>query len=250
MENTVKNDWVVKDRIYELRRKKPLTFALKTRHSQRSPLVWFDPELGYERELRYATNQKSVFVDEQKGTSTLGHVVFNNGILYVPKEKRNLQELLSLYHPAKGITYKEQDAEKEASDELEFYVDEAEALATALELEIDHCSAILRVEIGSKVSKMSSKEIRRDIILMAKQNPRLFLDLVEDDNVQLRDFGIVACELGIIKISQDQKSFAWASNGRKLMSVPFDENPYSALADWFKTDEGVEVYKSIEKKLK
>ena len=34
------------------------------------------------------------------------------------------------------------------------------------------------------------------------------------------------------------------------MNVPFDENPYSALAAWFKTDEGVEVYKSIEKKLK
>jgi len=34
------------------------------------------------------------------------------------------------------------------------------------------------------------------------------------------------------------------------MTVPFDENPYSAMASWFKTDEGVEVYKSIDKKLK
>jgi len=41
----------------------------------------------------------------------------------------------------------------------------------------------------------------------------------------------------------------WGSNNRKLMVVPFDENPYSALAAWFKTDEGVEVYKSIEKRL-
>jgi len=34
------------------------------------------------------------------------------------------------------------------------------------------------------------------------------------------------------------------------MTVPFDENPYSAMASWFKTDEGLEVYKSIEKKIK
>jgi hypothetical protein len=34
------------------------------------------------------------------------------------------------------------------------------------------------------------------------------------------------------------------------MTVPFDENPYSAMAAFFKTDEGVEIFKSIEKKFK
>ena len=37
---------------------------------------------------------------------------------------------------------------------------------------------------------------------------------------------------------------------RKLFEVPFDEHPYTALAAWFKTDEGMDVLKSIEKKLK
>jgi hypothetical protein len=32
------------------------------------------------------------------------------------------------------------------------------------------------------------------------------------------------------------------------MTVPFDEHPYSAMAAFFKTDEGLEVFKSIEKK--
>ena len=59
----------------------------------------------------------------------------------------------------------------------------------------------------------------------------------------------MAVENGVVTLSQDQRSFNWGSNGRKLMNVPFDENPYSAMAAWFKTDEGVEVYKSIEKKL-
>jgi len=31
------------------------------------------------------------------------------------------------------------------------------------------------------------------------------------------------------------------------MSVPFDENPYSAMAAYFKTDEGMEVFRSRKK---
>ena len=97
---------------------------------------------------------------------------------------------------------------------------------------------------------MSSAEIKRDLYLFAKNNPVLFLELVNDDNVQLRNLAIKASEVGIIVLSQDQRTFAWGSNGKKLMTVPFDENPYSAFAAYLKTDEGVEIFKSIEKKLK
>jgi hypothetical protein len=97
---------------------------------------------------------------------------------------------------------------------------------------------------------LSSKELKRDLLLFARQNPRLFIDLANDENVILRNFGINAVDSGIINLASDQRTFTWATNGRKLMTVPFDENPYSALAAWFKTDEGLEVYRSIDKKLK
>jgi hypothetical protein len=32
--------------------------------------------------------------------------------------------------------------------------------------------------------------------------------------------------------------------------VPYEENPYSALAAFFKTDDGIEIYDAIEKRLK
>ena len=78
----------------------------------------------------------------------------------------------------------------------------------------------------------------------------MFLDLAQDENVVLRNFAINAKEANIIALSQDQRTFTWVGNGRKLMNVPFDENPYSAMAAWFQTDVGLEVYKSIDKKLK
>ena len=103
--------------------------------------------------------------------------------------------------------------------------------------------------LGGLIGKMNSKEIKRDLLLFAKQNPSTFLALANDENVQLRNFAIKATEINIIKLSADQRTFTWGSNGKKLMTVPFDENPYSAFAAYLKTDEGVEVYKSIDKKI-
>ena len=83
---------------------------------------------------------------------------------------------------------------------------------------------------------------------MLKKNPQLFIELVSDDNVQLRNFGIKAVEEGILRLSSDQRNFVWSSTDRKVMTVPFDEHPYTALAHWFKTDEGMEIYQNIEKR--
>jgi len=245
-----KPQWEIKDRTYLLLHDQaPLTYRLGSRHSTRYPLLWFDTEKKEQRELRYASNQNSPFVDEQKGEATMGHIVFDDGVLTVPKEKQNLQKLLSLYHPRLGSTYKEFEANIVAENEVDEIHAEIEALMFAKQLDIDHAEAILRVEKGSSVSNMSSKEIKRDLLLMAKKNPHSFMAIANDENVGLRNTGIKAVESNLIKLSQDQRTFLWGSNDRKLMTVPFDENPYSALAAWFKTDEGVEVYKTINKKL-
>ena len=242
----VKPKWEVKDRVYNLKgSKKPLSYMLRS-----SDLYWFDKEKGYERELKYCQNQKTPFVDEMKGDQRLEHIIFRNGSLFVEKEKTTLQKLLSLYHPNKDRVYTELEPEKEAANEIEVLELEADAILAARQIDIDMAEAIMRVEIGSRVSDMSSKELKRDLLLFARNNPVLFLDLLEDDNVVLRNFGIKATEMGILKLSSDQRTFMWGSNDRKLLNVPFDEHPYSALAAWFKTDEGMEIYANIEKQLK
>jgi len=240
-----KPSWEIKDRVYYLTRKrKPLSYMVKS-----AGIYFFDENLGHERELKYCENQKTPFVDEMKGDQRLSHIIFRNGALHVPRNKQTLQKLLSLYHPQRNVLFEEWKPEAAAADELEVLELELEALNIAKTVDIDMAEAIMRVEYGSKVSSMSSKELKRDLLLYAKNNPVLFLELASDDNVQLRNFGIKAVELGILKLSDDQRNFLWASNDRKLMSVPFDEHPYTALAHWFKTDEGMEIYKSIEKRL-
>jgi len=243
--------WEMKDRVYYLiGNKRPIVMTIPSRHTEKRPLLWFDEELGYQRELRYATNMRSCFADEQEGPVTLSHIIFRDGTLFVPKQQQALQKLLSLYHPLKDVLFSEFDAVKEAVDELGSIEAELEALNLAAAMDIDNAEAILRVEYGSRVTEMTSKEIKRDLMVFAKRNPGLFVELANDENVHIRNFGIKAVEAGIIKLADDQRTFNWASNGRKVMTVPFDENPYSALAAFFKTDDGIEIYQNIEKRLK
>ena len=240
-----KDKWEIKDRTYVLKNgQTPLSRSIRA-----SGIYYFDKELGYERELKYTSNQRTVFVEEMKGDQRLDHIIFRKGVLVVPENKVTLQKLLSLYHPHRDKIFYELKPEVNAANEIDWLELEIEALNAAQSLDIDMAEAVMRVEIGSKVSNMSSKELRRDLLLYAKRNPELFLELVNDDNVTLRNFGIKATEMGILKLSSDQRTFSWGSNDRKLMNVPFDEHPYSALAAWFKTDEGMEIYSNIEKRL-
>ena len=241
--------WEIKDRLYYLTgRDTPLTLTIPGKHTRKHALLYFDEKTRKQKEIRYATNHDSPFKEEQEGEATMGHIMFRDGDLRVPKEKQNLQKLLSLYHPLRNRLYQEYDPVEEAYDDLEQLDLQTDAAVFAREMDIDQAEAILRVELGSAVSELSSKEIKRDLRLFANRNPALFLDLAQDDNVELRNTAIKATESGIIALSQDQRTFSWASTNRKLMSVPFDENPYSAMAAYFKTDEGMEVFRSIEKK--
>jgi len=241
-----KNTWEIKDRLYYLKSKqKPLSYSIRA-----SNLFWFDEEKGYEREIKYCQNQRTCFVDEMKGDQRLEHIVFRGGSLFVPKEKTILQKFLSLYHPHRDQVFYEYKPVEVAANQIEMLELEADAILLARQMDIDMAEAIMRVEKGSEVSKMSSKELRRDLLVFARQNPVLFLELATDDNVQLRNFGIKAVEDGILKLSSDQRYFMWGSTDRKIMTVPFDEHPYTALAHWFKTDEGMEIYSNIEKRMK
>ena len=149
------NEWEIKDRVYHLKgNKKPLSRSIKSAN-----VYYIDEEKGYERELKYCQNQKTSFVDEMKGDQRLEHIVFRGGSLYVEKEKTTLQKLLSLYHPHKDQIYYEFKPSAIAADEIDILEQQVEALVAARNVDIDMAEAIMRVEKGSEVSELSSKEL-------------------------------------------------------------------------------------------
>lgn len=245
----VEKGWEIKDRTYVLTgNRSPISWTIQTKHTARKPLLYFDEATGINREIRYATNQRSLFVDGQDGAVTLSHVMFLDGVLYVPKEEQNLQKLLSLYHPERNKLWEEIDEVREAEEEIDVLELELEALNLVNEIDIEHLEAIMRTELGSTVASLSSKELKRDAYRFAKSQPVLFLELVQDEDIKLRNLANRAVEVGILQLTDDNTVFKFA-NGKKVLTVPFEQHPYAALAQYFKTDEGVDLMKSITKKL-
>ena len=245
----LEKNWVYKDRTYLLKSElSPVSYTIQTRHTPRKPLMWFDENLKLNREIRLSTNQKSLFVDEQEGYTSLTHVMFQDGILNVPRTDFVTQKLLTLYHPMKDKLWEEVDVTKKAEDEVDKLEFELNALNLVQELDIEHLEAIMRTELGSGVNGLSSKELKRDAYRFAQKNPKLFIELSQDEDIKLRNLANRAVESGIIMLTDDNTVFKFA-NGKKIMTVPFDQNPYGALSQYFKTDNGIDLMKSLSKKL-
>lgn len=239
--------WEVRDRIYLLKGgATPVNYILRSRHHLNKPLQYFDGTMT--RSLRFASNQISVFEDEQMGDVTLPAVIFKDGKLEVPKEQILLQQFLSIYHPDNGKVYFEYDPNKQAGEEVKNVEIELEAMNLAKDMPIEDLEAIARVCLQGRVSDMASNEIRRDMLIYARKNPEEFISLTQDENINLRNVAVRATEMGIIQVADDARTVKWPG-GDKIITVPYGENVYSALAVYFKTDEGLDVLQSINNQL-
>ncbi len=237
-----------KERIFILKGSRaPIRSMISVKHTSRKPLTYFDGQLN--RALRYATNQLSPFVDEQDGVVTMEPITFQNGKLIVPSWNVNLQKFL-LIQPEYDKTFVEFDKEKKASDEVADIFTALEAQVAAKDIDINDLEAIARVCLKGNVSMLTSSEMRRDMIIFAKNNPADFMNLLNDENLKLRNIAVKAVDMGILYIKDDNRTVTWASDKRsKIIVTPFGENVYSALAMFFKTDEGLDVLQNITNKL-
>jgi hypothetical protein len=241
--------WEIKDRTYILLKDgTPVNYLLNTKHSRNKPLQYFDGKK--QRALRYATNQSSVFIDEQEGDVIIGRVNFEDGKFVVKKEDVLLQQFLSIYHPALGKDYIEFDADKDAGKDLDNITEVLEAMNMVKEMEIEDLEAIARSVFKSQVSNMKSNEIRRDMLIWAQENPNELKELANDSDLKLRNLAIRSVEMGVLKLDDNNRTFYWSGKKKeKLITVPFGENPYSSLAKFFKTDEGLDAIQAIQTKL-
>lgn len=243
-------DWELKDRIYILKKKaSPIAFQLRSRHTEHRDLQWFDPEFGYPRSMRYVTNQASIFTDEQNEDNLkLGVILFEDGKIVVPAQNTVLQQFLAL-HPDNvangGSLFFEYDPDKAAREELEQELAGFEAVAIAMDLEIEDLEAIARVLFNNRVDRMTSGEIKRDVVMFAKNKPKQFTEIANNGNIQMMNLASKAINLGLIKIGDDNVTVKWAVNGKVITKLPFSPKPIETLAVWMKTDEGLEFVEAI-----
>ena len=240
----------IKERIFLLKsNKSPLRYMIPVKHSARKPLLYFDGQMN--RALRYASNQITPFVDQQDGMCIVEPITFENGKLITRANQINLQKFLFLHPYFESIFY-EFDPNKEAQDTLEQMNSELDAQIAAKNMSIDELESVARVALKGKadVSKMTSAELRRDMLIWSKSNPTEFLSLLNDENIRLRNVAVKAVEMKILHIKDDNRTVVWEKDKRqKVHVVPFGENVYAGLAEFFKTDEGLDVLQKITNEL-
>ena len=240
------------DKTYRLKREAaPLTFMLASHNTKRKPLLYFDEDSGTNRALRYARNQKSPFEDEQDGNAILEPVIFEDGMLHVPKNNQVLQEFL-YYHPSRDSIYEEVNNERDAADDVEVLEQELNAQIVASELEFDKMLSVARVLLGGRSELLSTSELKRDILLFAKRDPYTFLEVVNDPDLEFEDEvrQFFAEKLLSFRNKKKDVYFNLPGNKTKMLTIPFGEDPYHVVASYLKTDEGVDVYKGLINKLK
>ena len=245
-----KDKWEMKDRIYKLKRGNPVARKLRSKN-----ITWVNPENGDVRELKAASNQSTPFVDEMVGQPRLEHLVFrgtetNGCVLFVPKEKKGIQVLLSKYHPDLNKLYYEVDEGRDAIEELEQIDKEFEALKIANDMEFIELEAIVWSHVGGAVDRMSTFEVKRDAKRLAKSNPDLFIQASKSEYLLMTRVAAKAVAEGIIRQSSDKRRFFAQGSGESIVDVPIGENPYEVLAGYFNgSSDGYALYERTKKKL-
>lgn len=235
------------DKVYKLKIGNPLSYTLASRNHPRFPLMWFDEKNNVNRALRYASNQKSPFEDEQDGNFIIEPIIFEDGFLRVPKNNPVLQQFLH-YHPLNGMIFTEVDKEKDAAEEVQDLDLEIEALVEARQLSLDQIETLTRVMFGKDPSTVSTAELKRDILVFAKKDPREFLNILNDPELkfQAKVRTFFENKLLILRNGEKEVWFNTATNKKKMLSVPFGEDPYEMVAHFLQSDEGIDSLKMLE----
>jgi hypothetical protein len=244
----MKENKIFVDKSYKLKRGiSPLSYNLPTRNKPNHPLMHWDAEKGENRVLRYARNQKSPFEDEQDGNVILEPVIFIDGFLRVPKENQVLQEFLH-YHPFNGTKFVEVDKQKDASEELEALDLEIEATSKARGLDVTQLERVGRVLFGKNMKGLSSKELRRDVIIFAKKNPQALLESLEDPELAYNSKIQQFFDEGFLSFRKNNTEiwFYTPTNKKRMMTLAYNADPNVEVAKYLKSDEGIDELKMLE----
>jgi len=250
MAKTKKQKEIFVDKTYKLTRDAaPLSYMLSSKHTKRKPLLYFDEKEGLNKPLRYARNQKSPFEDEQDGNAILEPIVFEDGFLTVRKENQVLQRFLSL-HPDNGYLFVEIDNERDAQVDIDNVNIEVDALVAARSLDITRAEQIARGGLGLSTEKMTSAEIKRDVLLFARQYPREFMDVLNDPMLELisKVYEFFSNSLLTYKNNKDVH-FNLSGNKKKMLTVPFGESRDYIVASYLQSDDGIETLKMLENRM-
>jgi hypothetical protein len=98
---------------------------------------------------------------------------------------------------------------------------------------------------------MTSKEVRRDIMVYARNNPYEFLLVAGDPTVKMKNDIAKMFEMNIIQFRNKGKDvyFNLPNNRKRMMTIPEGEDKDAAVFEFFKSEEGEPIYNKLYREL-
>jgi len=119
----------------------------------------------------------------------------------------------------------------------------------ARKMEISMMENVARVALEVDPTRISTSELKRDILVYAKNNPEEFLSIANDPQVAHDGLVSKMFDAGILVTKKTAVHFNLSTNKSKMISIPLGETAKSATRAYFLTDEGVDIMKTLEKHL-
>ena len=141
--------------------------------------------------------------------------------------------------------------EKDAAEDVDILEQALEAQIVAKELSLDKLISVSRILIGGNVERYSTAELKRDILLYAKHNPEDFMEVVNDPDLEFDDEIRQFFDEKLLSLRNHNKDvyFNLKGNKKKMLTIPFGEDPYHVVGSYLKTDEGIDIYQGLSKLL-
>lgn len=213
-----------------------------------SGITVYDKDSDRIREIRYCENENSIFKDEQSEASVKSPVVFRMGRLFVPKEQPNLRRFLEV-HPGNksngGSLFEEVNKEAKAEVKMqdEFLVVDAVSLIRTKEL--DDLLAVA-IAFGMDIDRPVT-EIKHDLLLKAKSNPKVFIDSFDNPVVAMKAKVKQAVSMQIIKADAD--AIRWFDTNKVIVSVPPGQDPVDIMVRYCLTEAAAPLVSEIDRQL-
>jgi hypothetical protein len=240
---------------------KPSTEGRQYPVSHRIPSIdeVFDETTGRNRKIQYVLGEQSIYADEQSSFNpVLGDIIFHNGSLPVQYQQVTLREFLeksnyNISNPErmsnKKSIFETVNLESNAEKDLESLESEFHVMETLMSMDAQKMVGYARA-MEVDVDR-SMYEIKHDMMVMAKNNPELFMEKISNPKLERKQVIMDAEEGKILTIDVVNRQVKWGFGSKQMITViPVGLNPYDHFVDYTFETEGKEVFNKIVKLLK
>jgi hypothetical protein len=219
----------------------------------------FDETTGRNRKIQYVLGEQSIYSDEQSSFNpVLGDIIFHNGSLPVQYQQVTLREFLEKSNY--NVSNPERMSNKKAIFETVDLETSAEKDLQSLESEFHVMESLMAMDAQKMVGyaramevdvNRSMYEIKHDMMVMAKNDPELFMEQISNPKLERKQVIMDADENNILTIDTANRRISWGIGSKQMITiVPVGLNPYDHFVDYTFETEGKEVFNKIKKLLK